>query len=101
MSPYLKLRWWVDRNWVEGIGYKSNIAVGILPFGLIPLVGKWWLWPALALFLLWSTFVGWRAWRVARANDANYDRKTKFVLSKDYRNSESAMKASFKRRRRN
>ena len=100
MSPYQKLRWWVDRNWVEGLGYKSNIAVGILPFLLIPVFGKWWLWPALAMFLAWSVFVGWRGWRVAPANDAHYDRRTKYLLPQEYRETESALKASFRSRRR-
>ena len=105
MGLYLKLRWWVDRNWVEGLGYKTLVAVGIAPFllvpvVLVPVVGDWWLWPAVGILLGWSLFVGWRGWRVARANDTHYDRKTKYMLSKEYHDSESAMKASFKRKRR-
>ena len=97
MSFYLKLRWWVDRNWVEGTHYKSNIAIGLLPFLPASVLGNWWYWVAAPWALSWLGFVGWRGWRVARANDKHFDRKTKYMLSKEYHETESAMKASFKR----
>ena len=99
MIAYLLLRRWVDEQWVEVSGYKSLGAVAVL-LGL-PLVAVgvvWYL--ALLLTVLWTVLIAWRGVRVARANDANYDRKTKHSLSADYRESESALKAAFKRRRR-
>ena len=101
MSLYLRLRRWVDAQWVEGLGYKSLIVVTMLPFLLIPVVGLWWIWPAAVMALAWSTFIGWRGYRLARANDAHFDRKTKYMLSKEYHTTESAMKASWQRKRNN
>jgi hypothetical protein len=42
----------------------------------------------------WFAFAGWRAWRLLRAaslrGDRNYDREVRPLLSKEYRDSESA-----------
>ncbi|MAB45078.1 MAG: hypothetical protein CMN67_06530 [Sphingomonadaceae bacterium] len=99
MKVYRVVRKWVDKRWVEGIGYKSLVAAAMLPLLLIPVLGRWWLAPAIAIAAIWTIFVGWRGSRIARANDAHYDRKTKWMLSKAYHSTESAAKANWKRKR--
>ena len=100
MKAYLAVRRWVDREWVDGMGYKSLVAVSLVPFLPTPLIGNWWIVPGAILSIGWTVFVGWRGVRLARANDLNYDRKTKWSLSKEYHSTESAAKARFKRKRR-
>lgn len=59
---------------------------------------------AIAAFLAWSWFVGWRAWRLFRASgirgDRKYDREGKFELPAEYASTESATQAARRRGKR-
>ncbi|UUR08768.1 hypothetical protein [Sphingomonas glaciei] len=81
------------------------VAVGAL-FALPPQVilrEPWSLIGAALLSGSWFAFAGWRAWRLLRATalkgDQSYDRDVRPMLSKEYRDSESATAA--RRRKRN
>ena len=105
MSAYLALRRWVDEQMFGPQGSRDLVTVafrlpfllGVSPFLMTPVLGRWWLVPAFVLAAIWESFVAWRLWRGLRAGgtrgDREYDRKGKFKLSREYWTSESATAA--------
>ncbi|URW75766.1 hypothetical protein M9980_00565 [Sphingomonas donggukensis] len=105
---YLGIRWMVDRD----IGANRRPLSLFIPFFLLLLgVGDLatvrWLWlpvviPITIFAALALGFALWRMWRVMKAfsrhGDRNYDKRAKFGLPCEYRRSESASKALFRRR---
>lgn len=100
MRAYLMLRRWVDGCWSEHRDSRVLVLLAGVPFILVPVLGRWWLVPSILIVAVWIAFVGWRGSRMARASDVHYDRRTKFLLAREYRSSESAMKTSFRKKRR-
>ena len=107
MSVYLLLRRWVDATWI------SNHKLLFLPVVIVWLVMLLAFGDAartfFALVLLsvitaaWVGFISWRGYRLGRATttaaDRVYDRKTKYSLSKEYWDTESATAALRRKRK--
>jgi len=61
------------------------------------------LWLCVGLLTAWAVMVHWRGWLVfkafARSSDRQYDRKDKFALPPEYRDTESATAAAERRKK--
>jgi len=104
LTNYLKLRRWVDFNIGSAASVNGRLVmvIGVIPMLLTPIFGVWWILPSGTLALVWFGFVFWRASRLFRANllkgDRQYDRKTKFALSPEYRITQSVTETRKKAR---
>jgi hypothetical protein len=112
MRLLARLRRFVDWDFATSgvqFGNASLLVLGALWLPAIAARGSedWWirvgsLMLAAICSLIWMSFVLWRGWRLFRASafkgDRRYDRETRLELPPEYRDTESATKASRSRR---
>lgn len=107
---YLRIRRMVDYD-IEENQRPASLVLGFVPLIVAGMAGVeaasvsggalWFV--LLTICLVWTSFVLWRAYRMSRAwilrSDRDYDRRGKFLLSREYWQSESATSARRRRRR--
>lgn len=112
-QAYLKIRQWVDRGIGDTSSHLTLVMLGpaIIPIAIFgPVVGgdtpseqTERLAPLLVWAVIWTAFSIWRGLRMMKAQTAknarHYDRLGKYELPPEYAESESALKATRRRKR--